>query len=138
MQKECTTMRKMSLEYNRPRVLSLLASLFVFCGGCGEKEHQAEIISLEGKVEKIERSSDTTGKITVAYYSEKQKQEIAGTAQVTKETEIMIDGAAAILKDLREGERVRGEVRVEKKGGKKVQSVLKIQVDRPKTGASGG
>src|SRR3990172_4553002 len=131
-------MRKMSMEYLRRRVLILLALLPVLCGGCGEKQPQAEIISLEGKVEKIERTSDTTGKITVAYFSEKQKQEIHGTAQVTKETEIMIDGAAATLKDLREGERVRGDVRVEKKGGKKEQSVLKIQVDRPKSVPSGG
>ena len=94
---------------NRQRlpVLICLALLPVLCGGCGEKKPQSEIISLEGKVEKIERTSDTTGKITVAFFSEKQKQEITGTAQVTKETEIMIDGAAATLKDLREGERVR-------------------------------
>ena len=131
-------MRKMSGECHHPLVLILLALLPVLCGGCGEKQQQAEIISLEGKVEKIERTSDTTGKITVAYFSEKQKQEMTGTAQVTKETEIMIDGAAAILKDLREGERVRGEVRVEKKGGKKIQTVLKIHVERPKSGASGG
>ena len=115
-----------------------MALLPVLGGGCGEKQQQAEIISLEGKVEKIERTSDNAGKITVAYFSEKQKQEMTGTAQVTKETEIMIDGAAAILKDLREGERVRGEVRVEKKGGKKIQTVLKIHVERPKSGASGG
>ena len=131
-------MRKMSMECHRPQVLVLLALLPILCGGCGEKQQQAEIISLEGKVEKIERTSDTTGKITVVYFSEKQKQEMTGTGQVTKETEIMIDGAAATLKDLHEGERVRGEVRVEKKGGKKVQTVLKIHVERPKASSSGG
>ena len=131
-------MRKMSMEYHRPMVLILLALLPILGGGCGEKQQQAEIISLQGKIEKIERTSDTMGKITVVYVSEKQKQEMTGTAQVTKETEIMIDGVAAILKDLRDGDRVRGEVRVEKKGGKKVQSVLKIQVDRPKNVPSGG
>ena len=131
-------MCKMSMKRHCPLVLILLAWLPAFFGGCGEKQQQAEIISLEGKVEKIERSSDTTGKITVAFFSVKQKQEITGTAQVTKETEIMIDGAAATLKDLREGERIRGEVRVEKKGVKKVQTVLKIHVERPKSGASGG
>ena len=76
--------------------------------------------------------------VKLAFFSEKQKQEITGTAQVTKETEIMIDGAAATFKDLREGERIRGEVRVEKKGVKKVQTVLKIHVERPKSGGSGG
>ncbi len=131
-------MCKKSTEYYRAQVLILIAFLSVTSGGCGEKQQQAEIISLEGKVEKIERTSDNTGKITVAFFSEKQKQETTDTAQVTKETEIMIDGAVAILKDLREGERVRGEVRVEKKGGKKLKSVLKINVDRPKSSASGG
>lgn len=131
-------MREMSMEYHRPWVLILMALLPVLGGGCGEKQPQAEIISLEGKIEKIEHTSDNTGKITVAFFSEKQKQEMTDSAQVTKETEIMIDGAAAILKDLRDGDRVRGEVRVEKKGGKKIKSVLKINVERPKTGASGG
>ncbi len=131
-------MRKILMACHHPRVLKFLALLAILCGGCGEKQQQAEIISLEGKIEKIERTSDIAGKITVVYVSEKQKQEMTGTAQVTKETEIMIDGAAAILKDFRDGDRVRGEVRVEKKGEKKVQSVLKIKVERPKTGASGG
>jgi hypothetical protein len=131
-------MRKISMERHRPRVLILMALLSVLGGGCGEKQQQAEIISLEGKIEKIERTSDTKGKITVVFFSEKQKQEMTGTAEVTKETEIMIDGAAAILKDLHDGDQLRGEVRVEKKGDKKVQSVLKIKVERPKSGASGG
>ena len=131
-------MCKMSMVRHCPLVLILLAWLPVFCGGCGEKQQQAEIISLEGKVEKIERTSDTTGRITVLYYSEKQKQEMPGTAQVVKETEIMIDGAAATLKDLHEGDHVRGEVRGDKQAGKKVQTILKIRVDRPKSGASGG
>src|SRR3990172_8327114 len=104
MQKEYPTMRKMSMKCYRPQILILLALLPVLCGGCGEKQQQAEIISLEGKVEKIERTSDTTGKITVAFFSEKQQQEMTGTAQVTKETEVMIDGAAAILKDLHDGD----------------------------------
>ena len=131
-------MCEMSMKRHHPLVLILLALLPVLGGGCGEKQQQAEIISLDGKVEKIERTSDNAGKITVAFFSEKQQQEMTGTAQVTKETEVMIDGAAAILKDLHDGDRVRGEVRVEKKGGKKVQSVLKIHVGRPKSGASGG
>ena len=115
----------------------LLAWLPMLCGGCGEKEQQAEIITLGGKVAKIDRTSDTTGKITVLYFSEKQKQDVTGMAQVVKETEIIIDGAAATLKDLREGDHVRGEVRVDKQGGKRVQTVVKAHVDRPKSGGSG-
>jgi len=123
------------------RALAALGFLAVVvpltAGGCGDNDSPPEIITLEGKIEKIERTTDKTGKVTVVYYSDKQKQEIPGTAQVTAETEIMIDGAVAILKDLKEGDRVSGEVRVEKKGGKKVQSIVKIHADRTKAGASG-
>jgi hypothetical protein len=131
-------MRKTLLQRPLRYGVVFLASLPLLCGGCGEKEQQAEIITLEGKVAKIDRTSDTTGKITVLYFSEKQKQDMTGTAQVTKETEIMIDGAAAILKDLRDGDHVRGEVRVDKQGGKKVQTIVKMHVDRPKSSGSGG
>jgi hypothetical protein len=131
-------MRRTSLGQPLRHPVILIASLALLGGGCGEKEQQAEIITLEGKVAKIDRTSDTTGKITVLYFSEKQKQDVTGMAQVIKETEIMIDGAAATLKDLRDGDHVRGEVRVDKQGGKKVQTIVKMHVDRPKSGGSGG
>ena len=130
-------MRKIWLERPLRQNFILVAWLPLLCGGCGEQEQQAEIITLEGKVAKIDRTSDTTGKITVLYFSEKQKQDVTGMAQVVRETEIMIDGAAATLKDLREGDHVRGEVRVDKQGGKRVQTVVKAHVDRPKSGGSG-
>jgi len=89
------------------------------------------VITLEGKIEQIDRTTDETGEITVLYYSEKHKQDMLGAGLVTRETEIMINGAMAKLKDLREGDRVRGEVRVEGKGKQKRQIALKIYVDRP-------
>ncbi len=122
----------------RMSVLRIVALGCLVLPGCGEKESPPEVISLEGKVEKIERTTDTTGRLTVVYYSERHQQEVSGTGQVTPETEIMIDGAAATLKDLREGEHVRGEVRVEKKGGKKVQTVIKIQAERSRPGGTSG
>jgi hypothetical protein len=115
----------------------ILATLLLPLGGCGEKESAPELVTLEGKIEKIERTSDKAGKVTVVYYNERQKQEMTGSGSVTAETEIMIDGAVATLADLREGERVRGDVRVEKKGGKKIQTIVKIVADRAKTGGTG-
>jgi hypothetical protein len=107
--------------------------------GCREDKPDFEVITLEGRIEKISLTSDETGEITVSYYSEKQRQEIVGTGRVTKDTEIMVNGAIAKLRDLREGERVRGEVRVDRKGGDRTQTALKIYVDRPKpSGGEGG
>ena len=125
MGRSCTRFRRRTTE------ATLLAlSVVAMTSGCKENEKPIEIITLEGRIEKIKRSTDTTGEITVVFYSEKQRQEITGTATVTEETEILLDGAAAKLKDLLDGERIRGQVRVEKRGEQKTNIVLKIQVDR--------
>ncbi len=112
--------------------LLCLAVLMVACPGCKDKDPGIDIVALEGKVEKIEISGNDSGKITVVYYSEKQGQDVLGTGLVTKETEIFINGVASKLKDIREGDRVHGEVRIEKGSEPRSQTALKITIDRPK------
>ena len=97
--------------------------------GCRNDKPSFEVLALEGKIETLDIRSDGTGEISVLYYSEKQKEEIIGTGLVTSETEILINGAVAKLADLREGDRVRGQVRVEKKGEQRKQIAWKIDVD---------
>ena len=116
----------------------LLTLAFLVNTGCRRDEQSFEIITLEGKVEKIDVRPDGTGEITVAYFSEKHGQEMIGTGLVTKETEIMISGAVAALKDVREGEQIRGEVRVEKTGDRKRRIALKIHIDRAQPVTDGG
>jgi transcription termination factor Rho len=100
-------------------------------GGCREAVPEIEVVSLEGRIEKVERTSDTTGKISVLYYSDKHKQEVMGVGEVTTATEILINGAVARLADLKEGDKVRGEVRVVKHKGERTTTAIKIYVDRP-------
>ena len=50
----------------------------------------------------------------------------------------MIDGTVSSLKDLREGERVRGEVRIDKKGDERIHTVLKLTIERPRAATSAG
>ena len=124
----------MTVTWHRLRagmIIMLLAVVFLV-PGCRTDDEGVKVESLEGKVEKIVLNRDGTGEITVAYFSEKHNQDVTGTGMVTKETEIMINGVVATLGDIREGERVRGEVRIEKIGGKKVKTALKINIDRPK------
>lgn len=119
----------------RPRACwgALAATLFFLpVPGCRKDDDGVRVQTLEGKVEKVVVNPDGTGELTVAYFSEKHNQEVIGTGLVTKKTEILINGVLATLEDIREGERLRGEVRVEKKAGEKTQTVLKIYVDRPK------
>ena len=121
------------------RVVRLGLFIVPLLAGCQPSDEESKSVRLEGSVEKIKINADGTGEITVLYRSEKQKEEVAGTALVTRETEIMISGAAATLRDVHEGERIRGDVRVDKKEGKRVFTALKIHVDRaqPQGGAGG-
>ena len=122
-----------SLKRRGVRTGCLLLVALIHCSGCSKNDPEYEIVSLQqAKIEKIDPASDGTGEITVSYYSEKSGQQVVATGSVTKETEIMINGVIAKLEDLRVGERIRGEVRIEKKGKQKKQIALKIYVDRPK------
>jgi len=111
----------------------VLVLVLVIGTGCQKREPTAEVVSLQNaKIEKIERSSENTGTITVTFYNDKQDREVRGVGLVTADTEIMINGVLATLKDLREGERVNGEVRVERNGDERKQTAVKIYVERAK------
>lgn len=97
--------------------------------GCREPNTRVDIVSMEGRIEKIDVRPDGTGKITVVY-RDKDDRETTGVGDVTNETEIMIAGAAAKIGDLKVGDRVRGEVRMVREGRERRQLVLKILVDR--------
>lgn len=107
-----------------------LVVILVMLVGCSEDKPSVSLLSLKGKIEKIDRTSDRTGTITVQYFNEKQSKEVLGSAIVTADTEIMINGALAKLSDLREGDRIRGKVRVEKKGRQQTQTILQMRVTR--------
>ncbi|MGB0716062.1 MAG: hypothetical protein ACPGXK_09300 [Phycisphaerae bacterium] len=117
----------------RTGVACLLLMAIVFTVGCQPKKPETEVLTLDdAKIEKINLKSDTTGTIQVKFYSERHKQEIVDEGEITSETEIVINGAQSTLKDLRVGERVRGEVRIENANGKKRRVAVQIIADRPK------
>ncbi len=113
---------------------AVVPGLLLASAGCRKDEPSFEVLSLEGRIENIEVRGDGTGSVSVLYYNEKQKQDVIGVGLVTPETEIMINGALAKLSDLRAGDRVRGEVRVEGKGAERKQIAIKIRIDRAGAG----
>lgn len=113
---------------------AVVPGLLLASAGCRKDEPSFEVLSLEGRIENIEETGDGTGSVSVLYYNEKQKQDVIGVGLVTPETEIMINGALAKLSDLRAGDRVRGEVRVEGKGAERRQIAIKIRIDRAGAG----
>lgn len=109
----------------------LVLGLLMAGPACSKKEESYDVLHLAGKVEEVDVNPDGTGELTVLYYSESQQQDVIGTGRVTPETQIIIDGVVSKLQDVRPGDQVRGEVRVEKKGEERKRIALKIYVDRP-------
>lgn len=113
-----------------------ISALLLTSPGCREKD-KTEILSLKGRIEKIKRTTETTGEITVRFFHEKQNQELVGTAEITPETRIEKNGAPATFQDLQDGSAVKGQVRVEKVAGQRKFTAMLIQLDE-KPASSGG
>lgn len=105
-------------------------------GGCGKKESE-ELITLRGKIEKVRRTTETAGELTVRFFSDKQNKEIVGSALVTSETRIEKNGVAASFQDLEEGIQVDGQVRSEKVDGQRVFKAVLIQIETPRASSGG-
>ena len=104
--------------------------------GCSKKESD-ELITLKGRIEKVRRSTDSTGELTVRFFSDKQNKEISGTALITPETRIEKNGGPASFQDLQEGTLVQGQVRVEKDAGLSKFKAVLIQIESPKASSGG-
>jgi hypothetical protein len=98
--------------------------------GCTERDRSPEVFSIDGKIDDI-KITGSGGEITATYFSEKHNQNVVATAVVTKDTEIMINGALAGLSQIRKGEAARADVLVDRSGEERTYKVLKIYIDRP-------
>ncbi len=105
--------------------------------GCRQAEEEVDILTLQGKIEKVDAKPDGTGTVTISYYNEKHGEEMVGTGAITRETEIMVNGVMAGMGDLRIGDQARGEVRINKRGKERRQIALKIYVERAETAPRG-
>ena len=114
----------------------LLSAVVVFGLGCRDEKPASEVLTLEGTIEKVTAKDDGTGEIVVRYYSQKHLKEVEGVGLVTKETRVLVNGKTVSLADIKPGEPVTGEVRVERTGKTKRLIALRIQVDRAE--AAGG
>lgn len=103
--------------------------------GCSKKTSD-EPIPLKGRIEKIQRTTDSSGVITLRFFNEKQNKEMVGSATYTSETKVEKNGAPATIGDLQEGVQVNGLVRSTRQDGKKVFHAVLIKIESP--GASGG
>ena len=78
----------------------------------------------------IEKIDLAGRRVTVRFYAEKQKVEQKQTVRVSDATEVMINGALARLEDVREGERARGEVLIEKRNNEVIYTAKRVVILR--------
>lgn len=118
------------IQVNRrlPIGITLTGVLLLGIFGC-EKKEKNELISLNGRVEKVQRITDTSGEITVRFFNEKQNKDMVGTALVTPETRIEKSGQPATFADVQEGLKVNGQVRSFKKDGQREYQAVLIQIE---------
>jgi hypothetical protein len=117
--------------------LCTLAALTVIppVSGCREKRESTTVRELVGTVEEIDLNAR---KVKVKAYIEKHEAYETFLVDVTDETEILINGSLATLKDVREGERAEGRVRVTKHEGKTQLTALAVSIERGEVLAAPG
>ncbi len=98
-------------------------------GSCRAPESPPTVVALEGILERVHPLTSSSSEITVVY-SGRQGRDTRRVGVVTADTEILIDGAAAELRHLHEGDRVLGYVRIDRVGSERKLVVLRIQVTR--------
>ena len=117
------------IRISAPRAVCLSLGLLLVAG-CREKDKGPETLDIEGQITRLVTNDDGTGEIAATFHSEKKNKEIEGVALVTAETKILINGKPATLADLREGERIRGQIKSEKIGKTRQYTALTIHADR--------
>ena len=94
----------------------MLALLGLTLSTACNKHESDGLITLKAGSKKYAALPDTTGELTVRFFSDKQNQEIVGSAFVTPETRIEKSGAPASLAGPPGRHQVNGQVRSEKAG----------------------
>lgn len=109
--------------------LSALAviGLGVMATGCKDDAPDAQVLTLSGTVEKIDLAKR---RVKISFHSEKHGRNLTQEAEVNDRTEVFINGIAARLEDVKEGERADGEVVVSKRDGERVITITKVQIGR--------
>jgi hypothetical protein len=97
--------------------------------GCGKEPEQVTYEPIVGRVVDVDKG---TGTVRVEFYSLKHQEMRRQEGKLAPDAEILIDGAIGRMEDVRLGEEVRLEGRVERHGDEKRFVAIKVHVDRKK------
>ena len=98
------------------------------CSGCKEDDPGFRTVTVSGTVEKIDLANS---RVEISFYSDKRKKTVITEVVVTPETEIFINGELAQLADVKLGERAEGEAIVTREGDEQINTVTRVQIERP-------
>lgn len=122
--------------FPKTRVLAALAlGVILASSGCSKDDEEPEFRQIEGTAEKLDLA---TGEVALRFFHKKSGKEQILSGMVTDQTEVLINGRVAELKDIRLQERVK--VTGYKKGsGARAQLVaVKVEIERPEWIETGG
>lgn len=108
-------------------VLSIASAVSLF-SGCSEDKKKTHVEEVAGTIERIDHAA---GIVAVRSYSPKHNKEMVFEVEVTPETELLINGSIATLRDLKIGESASGSVRIVQKEDKtRIITAVKVRVER--------
>jgi hypothetical protein len=113
----------------------LAAGLLVTLPGCSKDDDEPEFRQLEGTAEKLNLD---TGQVALRFFHQKSGTEQVIEGIVNDQTEVLINGRVAKLKDIRLKERVKVTGYRKGKGADAQMVAVKVEIERPEWIATGG
>ena len=107
--------------------LVMLVFAAVLPVGCKEEDDGPKTHYVQGTIESIDLAN---GMVRVRSYSEKHKQEMFHDVEVTKDTEVKINGAIAKLTDVKVGENAEGHIKVVKEDNQRRFIADRVSIER--------
>ena len=112
----------------------LAAGLLMTLPGCSKDDDEPEFRQLEGTAEKLNLD---TGQVALRFFHQKSGTEQVIEGIVNDQTEVLINGRVAKLKDIRLKERVKVTGYRKGKGADAQMVAVKVEIERPEWIATG-
>lgn len=109
-------------------LLAVPFGLSLFAVGCSRDDDGPEHRIIEGTVEQIDLD---TGRVSLRFFHKRSNSQQVLEGRITNETEVLINGQVAALKDIMQNERVRVTGYRIGSGANAEMVAMKVEIERP-------
>lgn len=109
-------------------LLAIPLGLSLFSMGCSRDDDGPDHRIIEGTVERIDLE---TGAVALRFFHKRSNSQQVLEGRITKETEVLINGQVAALKDIKQNERVRVTGYKIGSGANAEMVAMKVEIERP-------